>query len=83
MSVNFQPLVHQWQEDQAALFVLTGSTPLASVLRSGRSQVYNEGVPAHRYNSTIIKLEALDWVPAEEAAQAYRQLQREAYGGRN
>jgi hypothetical protein len=74
---------HPWQEDQAALFVLTGITPLASTLRGGARHSYGNGVAAHKYDSTIIELEAQAWVPVEEVAKAYRKLQREAHGGHN
>jgi len=74
---------HPWQEDQAALFILTGTTPLASTLRGGIRFSDGTGVLAHKYEYKIITLEVRDWVPAEEVAQAYRKLQREVYGGRN
>jgi len=73
---------HPWQEDQATLFILTGITPLASTLRGGLRYSYGNGVAAHKYDSTTIKLEVQSWVPVEEVAKAYHKLQREAHGGR-
>jgi hypothetical protein len=74
---------HPWQEDQTALFVLTGATSLASTLRGGTRYSDGTGVAAHKYDYMLITLEVRDWVPAEEVAKAYRKLQREVYGGRN
>jgi len=74
---------HPWQEDQAATFVLTGTTPLASTLRGGIRFSDGTGVAAHMYEYKTITLEARDWVPVDEVAKAYRKLQREVYGGRN
>lgn len=70
---------YPWSIDQAANFILCDITPRAGVITGGHKRFINEGVAAHKYNRTTVKLEIDSWVSPDEVRKAYLQIQHKAH----
>lgn len=69
---------YQWDTEEAAWFVLTGTPPRVPTLRAGYE------TPSRAFGEFgAITLTVAPWVPADAVLRAYRQHQRTALGGDN